>query len=78
MGGSSLAVVHRFLSVWLLLLQSMGCNTYGLQYLQHMGLDALQHMESSQSRDWTYDPCFIKQVGSQPLDHQGSPHQFAF
>jgi len=47
-GGYSLAVVCRFLLLWCMALE------YTIQELWHTGLVALQHVESSWTRDWTH------------------------
>ena len=46
------------------------------QQLWFMSLVALQHEESSQSRDWTYVFCTGKQIDSLSLSHQGSPLKY--
>ena len=56
---------------WAQQLRRAGSRAYGLQQLWHMGLAALQHVQSSQTRD--QNPCSLHwQVDSYRLYHPGS------
>ena len=56
------AVVWASLCGSFSLRQSMGSRAHRLQWLWHMGLAALWHVESSQIRDQTCVPCVGRQI----------------
>ena len=72
--GYSLVVVHGLLAEMASLLQSTGsgvlglssCGLWalerGLQKVQHLGLVAPKHVDSSQTRNQTCDPCVRKWI----------------
>ena len=50
---------------WLLLWRNTGSGARELQESRHMGLVALQHVESSRRRDWAHVPCIGRQILNQ-------------
>ena len=61
-GGSSLVVLHGLLIVVASFVAERGLQAHGLQYLQHPGLVAVRHVESSWIRDRTHVPCIGRQI----------------
>ena len=68
--GSSLRL-YRLLTQWAVLWQGTGCRhagfsiaAYGLSSCGTQALDALRHVGSSPTRDWTQDPCTGRRMDS--------------
>ena len=70
--GSSLVAVRGLLIVVASLVEEHGLQGVWAQYLWHTGLVALQHVESSWTRDGTHVPLPCGQILNHWI-HQGSP-----
>ena len=65
------AVCRLLIAVASVLLWSTGSRARGLQYLWHMGLVALQHVASSQTRDQTCVSCIGRRILNQWAMREG-------